>query len=86
MKNYKKKMADELKASGINVDPPSEFDKAMEEICNKSDAADRDLESLSKEKKEKIDRDKKQAEEMRSQALEKVGDQKEKARRWYCHW
>ena len=30
---YKKKMADEVKASGIAVDRLSEFDRAMEEIC-----------------------------------------------------
>ena len=33
IKKYKKKIADEVKASGIAVEPLSEFDRAMEEIC-----------------------------------------------------
>ena len=33
IKKYKKKMADEVKASGIAVELLSEFDRAMEEIC-----------------------------------------------------
>ena len=32
IKKYKK-MADEVKASGIAMEPLSEFDRAMEEIC-----------------------------------------------------
>ena len=74
MKKYKKRMADEEKASGIAVDAPTEFDSAMEQICEKADAADKDHENLSKENKAKIEKEKKEAEEMRNKALERVGE------------
>lgn len=73
IKNYKKKIADEEKASGIAVDEPSELDVALEEICEKSDASDRDQQAMSKERRDKVEKEQKEAEDMRAKALEKVG-------------
>ena len=42
IKKYKRKVAEESKASGIAVDEPSEFDAAVEEICEKAEAAERE--------------------------------------------
>ena len=42
VKKHKRKAAEESKASGIAVDEPSEFDAAIEEICEKAEAAERD--------------------------------------------
>ena len=53
IKKYKKKMADEVKASGIAVEPLSEFDRAMEEICDKAGASEKDQSDLEQQKKDK---------------------------------
>ena len=74
IKKYKKKVAEETKASGITVDEPSEFDIAMEEICEKAEAAERDLQMMSEERKANLEKEKRQAEDMRAKALEKVGE------------
>ena len=42
IKKHKRKVAEESKASGIADDEPSEFDAAIEEICEKAEAAERD--------------------------------------------
>ena len=39
---HKRKVAEESKATGIAVDEPSEFDAAVEEICEKAEAAERE--------------------------------------------
>ena len=54
VKKYKERMADEEKASGIAVDAPTKFDSAMEQICEKADAADNDQENMSKENKARL--------------------------------
>ena len=43
-KEHKRKVAEESKASGIAVDDhePSAFDAAIEEICEKAEAAERE--------------------------------------------
>ena len=41
IKKHERKVAEESKASGIAVDEPSEFDAAIEEICEKAEAAKR---------------------------------------------
>ena len=74
VKKHKKKVAEEIKASGIAVDEPSEFDLGMEEICEKSEAAERDQQMLSEEKKASAEKEKKQAEDIRAKALEKFGE------------
>lgn len=78
IKKYKKKVAEETKASGITVDEPSEFDIAMEEICEKAEAAERDLQMMSEERKANLEKEKRQAEDMRAKALEKVGETKKR--------
>ena len=51
IKKHKRKVAEESKASGIAVDEPSEFDAAIEEICEKAGAAERDQQMISEGKK-----------------------------------
>lgn len=77
-KEIQKKVAEETKASGITVDEPSEFDIAMEEICEKAEAAERDLQMMSEERKANLEKEKRQAEDMRAKALEKVGETKKR--------
>ena len=51
IKKHKRKVAEESKASGIAVDEPSEFDAAIEEICEKAEAAQREQQMISEGKK-----------------------------------
>ena len=76
IKKHKKKVAEENKASGITPDEPSEFELGMDEICEKAEAADRDQQVMSEEKKANLEKEKKQTEDMRAKALEKVGETK----------
>ena len=73
IKKYKKRIAEEEKASGIEVEPESEFDWGMELICERAEASDRDHQDLAQEKKEKLSRKKKAAEEIRFKAMETMG-------------
>ena len=70
IKKYKKKMADDVKASGIAVELLSEFDRAMEEICDKADASEKDQSDLEQQKKDKTASDRKIAQEMRIKAMQ----------------
>lgn len=74
IKKHKRRVAEESKASGIAVDEPSEFDAAIEEICEKAEAAERDQQIISEGKKANAEKEKKQAEDMRAKALERVGE------------
>ena len=47
IKKPKRKVAEESKASRIAVDEPSEFDAAIEEICEEAEAAERDQQMIS---------------------------------------
>ena len=51
IKKPKRKVAEESKASRIAVDEPSEFDAAIEEICEKAEAAEREQQMISDGKK-----------------------------------
>ena len=73
IRNYKKKMQEERKASGIEVPPPTEFDQLMEEIVGRAGDAEKEQKAGQHERKEKEDRERKVAEEVRAQALERVG-------------
>ena len=73
IRNYKRKMSEEIRASGIEVDGLSDFETAMEEIAEKFDASEKDAANQSEDKKEK-----KQAEEMRNQALERIRETKKR--------
>ena len=74
IKKHKRKVAEESKASGIAVDEPSEFDAAIEEICEKAKSEERDQEMISEGKNANAEKEKKQAEDMRAKALEKDGE------------
>ena len=74
IKKHKRKVSEESKASGIAVDEPSEFDAAIEEICEKAEAAKRDQQMVSVGKKANAEKEKKQVEDIRAKALEKVGE------------
>ena len=75
MRNYKKKkeMQEERKASGIEVPPPTEFDQLMEEIVGRAGDAEKEQKAGQDERKGKEDRERKVAEEVRAQALERFG-------------
>ena len=78
IKKHKKKVAEENKASGITPDEPSEFELGMDEICEKAEAAERDQQVISEERKANLEKEKKQAEDMQAKALEKVGETKKR--------
>ena len=50
----------------------------MEEITEQYEASERDAERLSGEKKEKLEKETKQAQEVRKQALERIGETKKR--------
>ena len=58
IKKYKKRIAEEEKASGIEVEPESEFDRGMKLTCERAEASDRDHQDLAQEKKQKLSREK----------------------------
>ena len=62
------------KASGIAVDEPSEFDAAIEEVAENAEAAERGQQMISEGEKPMQRKRKKQVEDMRAKALEKVGE------------
>ena len=66
-------MQEERKASGIEVPPPTEFDQLMEEIVGRAGDAEKEQKAGQDERKEKEDRERKLAEEVRAQALERFG-------------
>ena len=78
IKKHKKKVAEENKASGIVPDQPSEFESSMDEICERAEAAERDQQVISDERKANLKKEKKLAEDIRAKALEKVGETKQK--------
>ena len=78
IRNYKRKMSEEIRASGIEVDGLSDFETAMEEIAEKFDASEKDAANQSEDKKDKSKKEKKQAEETRNQALERIGETKKR--------
>ena len=71
---HERRVAEESKASGKAVDKPSEFDAAIEEICEQAEAAERDQQMISEGKKANAEKEKRQAEDMRAKALERVGE------------
>ena len=77
LKNYKLKIRDEEKASGVEVPELSELDVALEEIAEKEQAAQVELDLEESAKKSEL-QDKANAEEMRLQAMEKLGESKKR--------
>lgn len=78
LKRHKQKIASEEKASGITVGEATEMEIALENIQDLSDESDRVKETLSLERRRKLENDQKQAQEMRLKALEKVGETKKR--------
>ena len=78
IKNYKKKMTAEKEASGIQVGPMTEFDQAMEEVLERSQAVEALMEQANEEKRENIEKEKELAKDIRKQALERVGETKKR--------
>jgi hypothetical protein len=78
IKKHKKNVAEANKASGITPDEPSEFELGMDEIYERAEAAERDQQVISEERKANLEKEKKQAEDMRAKALEKVGETKKR--------
>ena len=68
-KACKKKMTDELRASGIAPNEPSELEQALEEIIDKSKSAEQQKEVSFAEKQEGIDKEKETAEALRRRAI-----------------
>ena len=69
---FKTKRRSEERASGIKVVKDNEVDKAMEEIYEKSEAAEEEQVTGSENKKRKVEMDKPSAEEVRLRAAEKL--------------
>ena len=80
LKNYAFKIREEERASGIEVPEPTELDLALEEILAKEKEAKTGLDAREKTKHKDLS-DKANAEEMRLQAMEKIGDTKKMKRR-----
>ena len=77
LKNFKLKITEEEKASGIEVEELSELDLALEEIIEKETAANAQLDLEESVKKNEL-QDKTNAEEMRLQAMERLGESKKR--------
>ena len=77
LKNFKLKIREEEKASGIEVEELSELDLALEEIIEKEKAANAQLDLEESVRKNEL-QDKANAEEMRLQAMEKLGESKKR--------
>ena len=77
LKNFKLKIREEEKASGIEVEELSELDLALEEIIEKEKAANAQLDLEESVKKNEL-QDKANAEEMRLQAMERLGESKKR--------
>ena len=75
LKNFKLKIREGEKASGIEVEELSELDLALEEIIEKEKAANAQLDLEESVRKNEL-QDKANAEEMRLQATEKLGESK----------
>ena len=81
LKNFKLKIREEEKASGIEVEELSELDLALEEIIEKEKAANAQLDLEESVRKNEL-QDKANAEEMRLQAMEKLGESKKRKEAW----
>lgn len=75
LKNYKLIIREEEKASGVEVPELSELDVALEEIAEKEQAAQVELDLEESAKKSEL-QDKANAEEMRLQVMEKLKESK----------
>eukprot|EP00794_Sanderia_malayensis_P019547 gene19547-21478_t len=72
-KTFKKKMALELRASGIDAEQ-SELDQAMEEIVERSHEAQEGFARGDAKKQQQAEKDKEMAENVRKRAMERFGE------------
>ena len=72
-KTYRKKIREEEGASGISTPKLSELDQALEDLIVREDEADRGIQETGAQKR-KVKDDKKDAEEIRKRAMERLGD------------
>ena len=76
-KTYRKKIREEERESGICTPELSELDQALEDLIVREDEADRDIQETTAQKR-KVKEDKKDPEEIRERAMERLGDENEK--------
>ncbi|CAH3165106.1 unnamed protein product [Porites lobata] len=72
-KAYRRKIRGEERASGISTPELTEVEQALEDLIVREDEADRDQQETAAQKR-KVKEDKKDAEEVRKRAMERLGD------------
>lgn len=77
VERFKRKLREEVSASGISPDE-SELDEALNTIIELMDEAEQQFDKDSHEKQKKMEKDRKQAEEIRFQAMETFGESKKR--------
>ena len=70
---YRRKIREEERASGISTPELTEVEQALEDLIVREDEADRDQQETAAQKR-KVKEDKKDAEEVRKRAMERLGD------------
>ena len=73
---HKLKQREEEKASGINVPEPTELDTLLEEIREREKSAEEKIDALRNDKKEKDEKEKAAAEEIRQAAVQTMAKRK----------
>ena len=73
-KAFKKKTREELRASGIAPNEPSELDQALEDIIEKIHFAEQQKEASCAEKQQEIEKEKETAEAVRRRAMERLSE------------
>ena len=71
-KAFKRKTREELRASGIAPDEPTELDQALEEINARSENAEQERDANREGKQQEMEREKETAETMRRRAMESL--------------
>ena len=69
---FKRKTREELRASGIAPDEPTELDQALEEINARSENAEQERDANREAKQQEMEREKETAETMRRRAMESL--------------
>ena len=72
-KAYRRKIREEERASRISIPELTEVEQALEDLIVREDEADRDQQETAAQKS-KVKEDKKDAEEVRKRAMERLGD------------
>jgi len=78
MKKFKKKINDDNRASGIEVDDETELEKGIRDIIEQFEDQERLTKDESKAKKQKIVEEAAQAQEVRLMSLETLGETKKR--------